>query len=231
MAKDYVGVSNLLLMKNNCVHEHKIRYGKSNGRQRFRCKVCSKTWLEAYRYNAYKTNTNRKIAVLTKEGCGIRSIARILKITANTILKRIKQIANTLQQPVISKYKEYAIDELRTYIKQKARLCWVVIGMEKETGKVVSINVGARTNKTLNVVTQTLLNAKPKKIYTDRLKNYKYLMPETLHSVKRFGTNKIERVNLNLRTHLKRLSRRTICYSKSVMMLVACLKIYFWCNT
>ncbi|MBP6430489.1 MAG: hypothetical protein KA319_01880 [Ferruginibacter sp.] len=66
------------------------------------------------------------------------------------------------------------------------------------------------------------------KIYTDGLSNYKYLVPPTLHSIKQFGTNRIERVNLNLRTHLKRLGRRTICFSKSLAMLLACVKIYFW---
>ncbi|WP_291287929.1 IS1 family transposase, partial [Flavobacterium sp.] len=48
------------------------------------------------------------------------------------------------------------------------------------------------------------------------------------HSVKRFGTNHIERKNLTLRTHLKRLNRRTICYSKSLVVLIVILKIYFW---
>uniref|UniRef100_UPI0038B39A68 IS1 family transposase n=1 Tax=Flavobacterium soli TaxID=344881 RepID=UPI0038B39A68 len=43
-----------------------------------------------------------------------------------------------------------------------------------------------------------------------------------------FGTNHIERNNLTLRTHLKRLNRRAICFSKSLIVLVFVLKIYFW---
>ncbi|MFY1046718.1 IS1 family transposase [Chryseobacterium sp. GP-SGM7] len=35
-------------------------------------------------------------------------------------------------------------------------------------------------------------------------------------------------MNLNIRTHLKRLNRRTICFSKSNLILIAILKIYFW---
>jgi hypothetical protein len=42
------------------------------------------------------------------------------------------------------------------------------------------------------------------------------------------NTNHIERKNLSLRTHLKRLNRRTICFSKSLVILSACLRIYFW---
>jgi insertion element IS1 protein InsB len=63
---------------------------------------------------------------------------------------------------------------------------------------------------------------------TDRLKNYRYLIDEKLHSVKSFGTNHIERKNLTLRTHLKRLNRRTICFSRGLIMLISILKIYFW---
>jgi insertion element IS1 protein InsB len=107
-------------------------------------------------------------------------------------------------------------------------LLWVTLAYEQQSKKVVAINVGSRINKTLRQVLQMVVNANPTKIYTDGLANYKYLLPPTIHTVKQFGTNKIERVNLNLRTHLKRLASRTICYSKSVAMLLACVKIYCW---
>jgi len=88
--------------------------------------------------------------------------------------------------------------------------------------------VGARTNKTLNTVLKTLFLSEAKRIYTDGLKNYKYLIERKIHKVTRYGTNHIERFNLNLRIHLKRLNRRTICFSKSLAVLSAVLKIYFW---
>ena len=99
---------------------------------------------------------------------------------------------------------------------------------KKNSKKVVSFNVGKRTNKTLSRVLETLKLSDAKKIFTDRLKNYRYLIDEKMHSVKRFGTNHIERKNLTLRTHLKRLNRRTICFSKSLVVFMAVLKIYFW---
>jgi len=92
----------------------------------------------------------------------------------------------------------------------------------------VSFSVGKRTNKTLNRVLETLKLSEAKKIFTDRLKNYRYLLDQEMHSVKRFGTNHIERKNLTLRTHLKRLNRRTICFSKSLVIFTAVMKIYFW---
>ena len=100
--------------------------------------------------------------------------------------------------------------------------------MEKDSKNVVSFNVGKRTNKTLSRVVDTLKLSEAKRIFTDKLKNYRYLIDEKLHSIKRFGTNHIERKNLTLRTHLKRLNRRNICFSKSSLILISVLKIYFW---
>src|SRR5690606_23879362 len=104
----------------------------------------------------------------------------------------------------------------------------IVYAMERITKTVAGFYVGRRTNKTLNVVLKTLQLAEAKRIFTDGLKNYKYIITKADHKVKCFATNHIERKNLTLRTHLKRLNRSTICFSRSLIILVAVLKIYFW---
>jgi len=48
--------------------------------------------------------------------------------------------------------------------------------------------------------------------YTDDWKPYTSALPEDRHVVGKL----IERQNLTLRTRLKRLTRRTICYSRSI---------------
>jgi insertion element IS1 protein InsB len=93
---------------------------------------------------------------------------------------------------------------------------------------VVDFAVGSRTKATLQKVISTLLLSNAETIYTDKLNLYSFLIPPYLHINKKYSTNCIERKNLSIRTHLKRLTRRTICYSKSIAMLSACLKIYFW---
>ena len=122
------------------------------------------------------------------------------------------------------------MDELKTYIKNKGRDYWVIYALDKQNGQVVDWKVGKRTTVNLQRVTDTPLLAKCKQIYTDRLSIYRQIIPSAIHKVKRYGTNKIERKNLSLRTHLKRLNRKTICFSKSPLMLEACLKIYFSYN-
>lgn len=65
-----------------------IKYGKTkSGNQRYICTACGKTRVENYAYLAYKGDVNQNIIQLTLKGLGIRSTARILKISTTTLLK------------------------------------------------------------------------------------------------------------------------------------------------
>jgi IS1 family transposase len=197
-------------------------------KQRYFCKNCKTTKVEFYTYKAYKQEINQNIVSLTKEGVGILGTARLLAISPTTLLKRIKEIASNITQPAISKNKTYEIDEMRTFIGNKNKLIWIVYALEKESRKVVSFNVGSRTNKTLANVIETVRLSNPKKIYTDKLINYKSLLEKEIHNFRNRSTNHIERMNLTLRTHLKRLNRRSLAFSRSAVVLSAILRIYFW---
>jgi insertion element IS1 protein InsB len=205
-----------------------IKYGKTTaGKQRYKCRDCSKTFIGHYSYQSYMI-ADSQIVDLLKEGCGIRSTARLLSICCGTVIKRILAIAKSILKPAVLFDKAYEVDEMRTYYKSKGRPLWIVYALQKDTKQIADFAVGSRTKATLQKVVSTLVLSNAEKIHTDRLKLYKLLIPSYLHSNKRYGTNNIKRNNLSVRTHLKRMSRRTICYIKSIAMLYACLKIYFW---
>lgn len=197
-------------------------------KQQYFCKNCLKRFLNYYTYNACYSNFNENIIAYTKEGMGVRSIARILKISTTTFLRRYLQIVDSIKAPAISYNQEYEVDEMRFYIRKKTNPMWLVCALEKSKRQIISFYVGRRNNTTLNAVVKTLLFSNATTIHTDKLLNYKSLIPNPIHSTKIFGTNHIERFHLNIRTHIKRLSRRTICFSRSITILVAILKIYFW---
>ncbi len=70
-----------------CKSEQLIKSGiTTNGKQRYCCKECSKRFITNYTYNACKSNTNQQIILFTKEGLGIRSTARVLRISVTTLL-------------------------------------------------------------------------------------------------------------------------------------------------
>ncbi len=213
----------------SCYSKNTIKNGATKTKkQQYICKNCNKRFIDFYSYKAYKKNINSKIIQLTKEGLGIRRTARVLRISTTTLLRRIIKIAASIDQPQISFHQSYELDEMRFFIRKKSNLQWLAYAINKRTKTIAGFYIGKRTNKTLNSVIKTLINSHPEKIYTDKLKNYRYLIPEKIHQTKRFGTNSIERKNLSIRTHLKRLNRKTICFSKSIVILESVLKIYFW---
>lgn len=212
-----------------CFKSTIIKNGKTKtGKQQYYCKNCNKRFIDYYSYQAYLPLINKKIIELTRNGMGLRNTAAFLKISATTLIKRIFQIADEIKRPVIVIGKTYEVDEMKSFIKKKKKKIWITYALERGTNRVISFNIGSRTKKTIKTVIDTLLLSSARKIYTDGWSGYQSLIPRKQHSTWLHGTNHIERNNLNVRIHLKRLNRRTICFSRSKAMLEACLKIYFW---
>jgi insertion element IS1 protein InsB len=210
-----------------------VKNGKhKTGVQRYYCKGCRLYQQLRYIYKGCEKSIVKEIEKLTTESCGIRSISRVLEISEGKVIKSIKQLyrERLKVKRTILFGKEYELDEMRTYIGNKKRKYWVVYAIDRATREVVDFKVGKRTTRTLKRIVDTLLLAKAKKIYTDKLNIYKSLIPETLHERSKYKINRIERKNLSVRTHLKRLSRKTICFSKTISMLEATLGVYFWKN-
>lgn len=178
-----------------------ITAGKQrNGAQKWKCSYCVKYQLEHYKNKVYELNTSTQIVALLKEGCGIRSISRLLKIAVKTVHTRILKLSSLIKRPRLALGKEYEIDELRTYVGRKSRGIWLSYATQKDTRKVVDFIVGRRTKENLTKVTTTLLLSEAKKIYTDKLNIYKSLINNEIHSTKHRGTNYIERNHLTIRT-------------------------------
>lgn len=204
-----------------------IRKGWSKNTQKYCCKTFFKYQRDQYVYQSCLIK-DKQIIQLTKEGCGIRSVGRILKISPTTAINRILKIASTLKRSSpVSLGQTYQVDELFTYIGNKNNCVCIAYSLNPTTGEVIDLVVGRRNKTNLKRIISTLLLSDAKQITTDKLNIYKELIPKEIHSTKNRGINHIERQNLNLRTHLKRLNRRTICYSKSLTLLVAAVKIYF----
>ena len=163
-----------------------------------------------------------------KDGCGLKSTQRITSVAVSTQLRWIRLLGTEICMPLVQ-YKSgdsFEVDELRTFVGSKKRETWVISAKSRNTGKIVCVKVGRRNKKNLQELIDAVLVLNPIKIFTDRLPMYRTIIPNSIHSVKRYATNRLERFHLTLRTHLKRLSRRTICYSKSEEILACLMNIY-----
>lgn len=57
---------------------------------------------------------------LRKEGCGVRSVARMLKISKNTVLSRMLKISKEIKTPLFTKLGcQFEVDELWSFTGNK----------------------------------------------------------------------------------------------------------------
>jgi len=76
--------------------------------------------------------------------------------------------------------------------------------------------------KKLNAVVKTLLNSKAEMIFTDKLKNYQYLIPQELHNTKRWYQWNRKKESRSQDTS-EATGQKTICFSRSIIILSAIL--------
>ena len=109
-------------------------------------------------------------------------------------------------------------DEQWSFVAKKANPCWLWYLIEKQSRKVLAFTFGRRTDETyknlIKLVPQDLVGS----LYTDDWGAYQRVSFVPLHLIGKQGTQRIERNNLTLRTRIKRLTRKTICFSKSEQM-------------
>ena len=110
---------------------------------------------------------------------------------------------------------EAEADEQWSFVENKKNRRWLCYAIEKETRRVLAFLFGKRTDQILKKLINLLSNFNITKYYTDGWNGYNRILPNYLHIEGKTGTQRIERANLTLRTNIKRLQRKTICFSKS----------------
>ena len=111
-----------------------------------------------------------------------------------------------------------ALDEMWSDVQSKAHLRWLWHAMDHHTGTVLAYVFGRRQDDVF-VKLQALLEPFGITRYcTDGWGAYERPLDAAHHTVGKAHTQKIESKQINLRTRLKRLVRRTICFSKTERM-------------
>ena len=87
--------------------------------------------------------------------------------------------------------------------------------VDKASGIILAWHNGGRTDNDCRQLLQYLENIPIDLYYSDDWGAYTRNLSTSSHYIGKDQTWKIERKNLNFRIHLKRLNRKTICYSKS----------------
>ncbi len=110
-------------------------------------------------------------------------------------------------------------DEFWSYVGKKSNQRWTWYLINRDNGDIIAWENGRRMDKILRRLLRSVRGIPIKICYTDNWAAYSKLFPQAyLHLIGKDNTWKIERKNLNFRTHIKRLNRKTICFSKKEEM-------------
>lgn len=105
-----------------------------------------------------------------------------------------------------------------SFVGDKSNQRWLWLAIDHNTGETVAFVFGRRKDEVFLKLKELLEPFKIGKYYTDNWGSYSKNLDENKHEIGKRNTQTIERKNLTLRTRVKRLTRKTICFSKSIQM-------------
>ena len=124
------------------------------------------------------------------------------------------------------------LDELWSFVLKKTNRTWIWIALCRKTRQVVAYAVGDRSEQTCHRLWEAIPAAyRVGHCYTDFWAAYQAVIPEEQHSAvgKETGeTAHVERWNNTLRQRLARFVRKTLSFSKSLLMHEACPNLFLY---
>ena len=110
------------------------------------------------------------------------------------------------------------IDEMWSYVGCKDDQRWLWHAIDRATGVVLAYILGRRQDEIFIGLKKLLEPFGITRFYTDDWGAYERHLDAEKHVIGKKNTQRIERKHLTLRTRIKRLARKTICFSKSTRM-------------
>jgi IS1 family transposase len=106
------------------------------------------------------------------------------------------------------------VDEQWSFVGSKSNQRWLWYAVDPATNTVLAYVFGKRTDTVFQDLKALLAALNISRYFTDDWGAYGRHLDVGRHEVGKRNTQKIERKNLNFRTWVKRLARRSICFSK-----------------
>ena len=113
---------------------------------------------------------------------------------------------------------EAEVDEMWSYVEKKTAPRWLWHAIDHQTGKVLAYVFGRRQDQVFLQLKALLKPFGITRYHTDDWGAYTRHLDPDEHNLGKQHTQQIERKHLTLRTRIKRLSRKTICFSRSIQM-------------
>lgn len=115
---------------------------------------------------------------------------------------------------IIRRCEEAELDEMWSFVGNKSQQRWLWHAIDHQTGQVLAYTFGTRQDAVFKELKALLEPFGIQRFYSDDWGAYQRHIPAEQLQVGKRNTQKIERKHLTLRTRIKRLARKTICFSK-----------------
>jgi insertion element IS1 protein InsB len=119
---------------------------------------------------------------------------------------------------IIRRADEVEVDEMWSFVGKKHEQRWLWHAIDHWSGRVLAYVFGRRKDEVFLKLKVLLEPFGITHYHTDYWGAYSRHLDADEHTPGKRNTQKIERRHLTLRTRIKRLTRKTICFSKSIQM-------------
>jgi IS1 family transposase/transposase-like protein len=187
---------------------------KISKKQNYLCKACGRQFIgdHALCYKGCHSGLLQKILLMLVRGIGIRDIAEIEKVSTKKVLSVLVN-SRHLIQPRKQYYDCLEVDELWTYVGRKSRKIWLItLTIEKQV-KSLRLVCRKRDLKTAGKLKKKLSDSiiSYGSIATDDWDSFVSTFKRETHLIG------IEGNNCRLRHRIRRVFRKTCCFSKKLL--------------
>ena len=128
---------------------------------------------------------------------------------------------------ILHRVEEAELDEMWSFVGNKKQPRWLWQALDHRPGHVLAYVFGRRKDEVFLELKALLEPFGIMRYFTDGWGAYQRHLNPDQHEVGKRHTQQLERKHLTLRTRLKRLVRKTLCFSKSIEMHDLVIGLFF----
>ncbi len=157
----------------------------------------------------------------------LEQLLLVTEIDHTTIMRWVEEAGELLpDEPQDSEIPEITeIDELQTFVGNKKNKFWIWTVVNHQKKGIILWNIGDRSHESFEPIWQIIKCWHSFFYVTDGWKVYPMYIESEDHLISKTYMTRVEGENTRLRHYLARLHRKTLCYSKSLLLLKYSLRL------
>ena len=199
---------------------------KAYGKQNYRCKECGRQFQSEYSYQGCYPDSRALAVKALCRGSGIKDCCVLSGMSKGTVLRLIRSCADAITIKAQKHcYSRVQIDEQWSYVGNKEKKVWMLYAYAPQEDEIVAFTIGKRSAETVRRLMMKLKHLDIQWFLTDHWEAFHTVLPAKKHLAGKQYTKNIEGINTWFRTRVRRLMRRTVCFSKKLVYHYSMIKI------